>query len=83
MVSVYPDGALALAVKAGKNESMTAQSLEARMRAIVGQNKDASVFVAGYGEGKYQDVMNVMELLQRAHVKKIGLMSQPKQGASR
>ena len=80
VVSVYPDGALALAVKAGKNEVVTPQSLEARVRAIVSQNKDASVFVAGYGEGKYQDVMNVMELLQRANVKKIGLMSQPKQG---
>jgi biopolymer transport protein TolR len=80
VVSVYPDGALSLAVKAGQHESVTAQALEARIRAIVSQNKDASVFVAGYGEGKYQDVMNVMELLQRAQVKKIGLMSQPKQG---
>src|SRR5688572_23766034 len=83
VVSVHPDGALSLAVKAGKHESVTAQALEARIRAIVNQNEDASVFVAGYGEGKYQDVMNVMELLQRAQVKKIGLMSQPKQGAGK
>ena len=78
VVSVYPDGSYALAVKAGKNESVTAQSLEARIRAIVSQNKDASIFVAAQGEGRYQDVMNVMELLQRANVKKIGLMSDPK-----
>jgi biopolymer transport protein TolR len=57
---------------------MTAQSLEARVRAIVSQNKDAAIFVAAQGDGKYQDVMNVMELLQRANVKKIGLMSDPK-----
>jgi biopolymer transport protein TolR len=40
VVSVYPDGTYALAVKAGKNETMTPQSLEARVRAIVSQNKD-------------------------------------------
>jgi biopolymer transport protein TolR len=81
VVSVYPDGTYALAVKAGKNETVTSQSLEARVRAIVGQNKDASIFVAAQGEGKYQHVMDVMELLQRANVKKIGLMSDPKQGS--
>ena len=83
VVSVYPDGSYALAVKAGKNETMTPQSLEARVRAIVSQNKDASIFVAAQGDGKYQDVMNVMELLQRANVKKIGLMSDPKTAASK
>ena len=83
VVSVYPDGTYALAVKAGKNETMTPQSLEARVRAIVSQNKDAAIFVAAQGDGKYQDVMNVMELLQRANVKKIGLMSDPKTAASK
>ena len=78
VVSVYPDGTLALAVKAGEpNQAVTAQELEARVRAIVRQKEDASVFVAGYGEGKYQGVMDVMALLQRAQVKKIGLMSAP------
>jgi biopolymer transport protein TolR len=81
VVSVYPDGQLALAVKVGENEAVTAQELEARIRAIVRQKEDASVFVAGYGDGKYQNVFSVMELLQRAQVKKIGLMSEPKSGA--
>ena len=81
VVSVYPDGTYALAVKAGRNEAVTAQALEARVRAIVSQNRDASIFVAAQGDGKYQDVMNVMELLQRADVRKIGLMSDPKQGS--
>src|SRR4029453_12226113 len=39
VVSVYPDGTYALAGRAGKNEAVTAQALEARIRAIVGQNK--------------------------------------------
>jgi biopolymer transport protein TolR len=78
VVSVYPDGSYALAVKAGQNEAVTAQSLEARVRSIVAQNKDASIFVAAQGEGRYQDVMDVMELLQRANVRKIGLMSDAK-----
>jgi biopolymer transport protein TolR len=83
VVSVYPDGALALAVKAGSNEAITRQALEAKMRAIVSQNPDAPVFVAGDGTANYQQVLDVMALLQNAQVKKVGLMSQPKQGGSR
>jgi len=83
VVSVYPDGALALAVKAGSNESVTAQALEAKVRAIVNQNPDVPVFVAGDGTANYQQVLDVMAMLQSAQVKKIGLMSQPKQGAGR
>jgi len=83
VVSVYPDGALALAVKAGSNEAVSPQALEARMRAIVSQNPDAAVFVAGDGTANYQQVLNVMALLQNAQVKKVGLMSEPKQGKGR
>ncbi|MFA6986187.1 MAG: ExbD/TolR family protein [Arenimonas sp.] len=79
VVSVYPDGTLALAAGSGKAETMTPAVLEARVVAIVKQNQQASVFVAGNGEGRYQDVMDVMALLQRANVKRIGLISQPKQ----
>jgi len=79
VVSVHADGTLAIAVGSGKAETVTPAVLEARVVAIVKQDRRASVFVAGSGEGRYQEVMDVMALLQRANVKRIGLISQPKQ----
>ncbi|MFC5570575.1 protein TolR [Lysobacter yangpyeongensis] len=79
VVRVDPNGSYALVTKDDPTpRSMTPKMLEARVRAIVSQNKDASFLVAARGEGKYQDVMDAMALLQRANVKKIGLMSDPK-----
>ena len=76
IVSVDADGNYFLAVEAGSNEAVTAEILEAKVRAIVSQNPDVSVLVAGDGTANYQQVMTALVLLQTADVKKVGLMSQ-------
>ena len=63
VVSVYPDGTLALAVKAGDNQAVTAQELEARVRAIVRQKEDVSVFVAIPAVWAYNRFANGVERL--------------------
>ncbi|MCM2338011.1 MAG: protein TolR [Lysobacter sp.] len=83
VVSVDAAGNLFLAVEAGSNEAVTAQALEAKLRAIVNQNPKAAVYVAGDATANYQRVMDAMVLLQRAGVEKVGLMSQPKQDGTR
>jgi len=83
IVSVDPAGNYFLTTKPGINEPISAATLEAKMRAIVSQNKEAVVLVAGDPTTDYQKVMNAMDLLQRAGVAKVGMMSQPGQGASR
>ena len=83
VVSVDAAGNLFLAVEAGSNEAVTAQALEAKLRAIVNQDARAVVYVAGDATANYQRVMDAMVLLQRAGVEKVGLMSQPKQDAAR
>ena len=77
IVSVDPAGTYFLTVEAGSNEAVTRDVLEAKMRAIVNQNPQVPVFVAGDGSANYQKVMDAMVLLQRAGVERVGLMSQP------
>ena len=61
---------------------MTPQTLEAQGRARSSrQNQDVPVFVAGDGEANYQKVYERDGAAADApNVKKVGLMSQPKQG---
>ena len=58
-----------------KKKAITASDLETRVRAIVAQNPQQAIFVAGDGSANYQKVMDAMVLLQRAGVEKVGLMS--------
>ena len=77
IVSVDPAGNYFLTVEAGSNEAVTSDTLLAKMRAIVNQNPQVPVFVAGDGSANYQKVMDAMVLLQEAGVERVGLMSQP------
>ncbi|RPE79468.1 protein TolR [Vulcaniibacterium tengchongense] len=83
VVSVDRDGNYFLAVEAGSNEAVTAQELEAKVRAIVAQDPKRAIFVAGDASANYQRVMDALVLLQRADVAKVGLMSQPKESGRR
>src|SRR3970040_904489 len=74
IVSVDADGNYFLAVEAGSNEAVTSEVLEAKVRAIVNQNPDVSVLVAGDATANYQQVMSALVLLQNADVRKVGLM---------
>ena len=79
VVSVDTEGNYFLAVKAGSNEAIGAAELEAKVGAIIRQNPQQAIFVAGDGSANYQKVMDAMVLLQRAGVEKVGLMSEPAQ----
>ncbi|HST44065.1 MAG TPA: protein TolR [Luteimonas sp.] len=79
IVSVDVDGNYFLAIESGNNEAVDATTLAARIRAIVSNNPQVAVFVAGDASSSYQHVMDAMVLLQSAGVEKVGLMSAPKQ----
>ena len=76
IVSVDAQGNYFLAVEAGTNEAVNAETLRVRVAAIVSQNPGVSVLVAGDGTANYQQIMDALVLLQNANVKKVGLMSQ-------
>ncbi|QDH70897.1 protein TolR [Marilutibacter alkalisoli] len=80
VVSVDVDGNYFLTVEAGSNEALAPNALQAKMAAIVAENPQVPVFVAGDGTTSYQKVMDAMALLQNAGVERVGLMSQPQDG---
>ena len=63
-------------------QAVTAEELDARIRAIINQNPKQAIFVAGDGSANYQKVMDAMVLLQGAGVQKVGLMSEPQHQGS-
>ncbi len=75
VVTVDREGNYFLVLEPGSNEAVSAETLVAKMRAIVSQNPDVPVFVAGDGSASYQQVFDAMVLLQNADVERVGLMS--------
>ncbi len=75
IVTVRPDGSMTLALPEGEQKAVDAAGLEATMAAIAIQDKDVRVLVAGDSQGSYQGVIDVMQILQRAKVSKVGLLT--------
>ncbi|NLA67000.1 MAG: protein TolR [Gammaproteobacteria bacterium] len=76
VVSVYPDGALAL-VYEGENVSVTREDLTTRLRAIHNQNPDAVVLVNGDRTASYQLVMDALDAVNAAGIDRVSLISRP------
>ena len=80
VVSIYPDGSLALMVE-GLNQSVTPDDLGARLGAIHNQNPDASVLIRGDGAASYQQVMDALDRVNEAGITRVSLISRPREGA--
>ena len=78
IVSVSAGGQYTLKLGEGPHEPVTAEELDAKMRAFVAQNPKLPVFVAADGALPYQQVMDTMSLLQGAGVTRAALMSEPR-----
>jgi len=81
VVSVYPDGALALMVEQ-QNTSVTREDLVARLRGIHTQNPDATILVGGDGAASYQLIMNAISAINEAGITKVSLISRPADSAN-
>ena len=77
VVRVDRDGHYALIMHGERPQELPADMLEAKVKVLIGENKDLPVFVAGDREANYEVVLKVMALLSNAGVEKVGLMSQP------
>jgi len=77
VVSVYPDGALALMVE-NQNRSVTdAEDLKARLSAIHSQNPDAAVLINGDATASYQQIMTALDAVNSAGISRVSLISRP------
>ena len=81
VVSVYPDGALALMVEQ-QNTSVTREDLVARLRGIHTQNPDATILVRGDGAASYQLIMNAIDSINEAGITRVSLIRRPAEGAN-
>jgi biopolymer transport protein TolR len=81
IVSIYADGAYALMIE-GDNQSVTADGLTERVRAIHSQNPDATVLVRGDAQASYQMIMRGIDRINAAGVTRVSLISRPEEGAN-
>ena len=75
VVVVAADGQLALQLPKGKPQAMDVAGLQAQLAAIVAQDKEARVVVAGDRAAPYQKIMDAIDVLKQAKVEKVGLIS--------
>ena len=78
VVQVDAQGRYFLTVKAGTKEAVSAPELTARLSAIVSHNREAQVLIGADGSSSYQTVTDAIDLLKKAGVEKVSLISAPK-----
>ncbi len=80
VVSIYADGRFALMLERGNNRELTAADITAELKAIHGQNDNATVLVNGARDASYQTVMQGIDIIKDAGITKVSLVSLPADG---
>jgi biopolymer transport protein TolR len=75
IVTVLPDGRMSLKLPDAEQEEVDAATLQAKLAAIASEDKDIRVVVAADGKGSYQGVIDAMDILKKAKVTKVGLLT--------
>ena len=78
-ISIRADESLSLINRAGngKSQEIGRKQLKDAVLAILAKNPEQPVLIAGDKKVKYEAVLSVMDELQRAKVKRVGLLVQP------
>ena len=78
-VTLLPDGALTLAdtQAGGQAARVSRDELVARLKAKQAKSADQPVVIEAGKDARYQDVLDVLDLLQRNGVKRVGLLARP------
>ena len=64
--------------KGGLESSVTREELIAILRGRQGQHADQAVVISADKNVRYEEVINVMDMLQQQHIQKVGLLTQAK-----
>jgi biopolymer transport protein TolR len=75
IVTVLPDGRMSLKLPDAEQQEVDAAMLQAKLAAIASEDKDIRVVVAADGKGSYQGVIDAMDILKKAKVTKVGLLT--------
>jgi biopolymer transport protein TolR len=78
-VTLNADGTLSLQDKqaGGPDERLTRESIVERIRAKQQRLPDQPVVIAASKSARYEDVLAVLDLLQRSGIRKVGLLARP------
>jgi len=78
-VRVRPNGDLYLVDRgqSGDELRVSREGLLERVRAAQKANPDQAVVIAGDRSVRYEEVLQVLDLLQRSQVKRVGLLARP------
>ena len=78
-VRVRPNGELALVdrTKSGDELKVSRQQLIAMVRESQRAAPDQAVVISGDKNAKYDEVLQVLDILQRSQVKRVGLLARP------
>ena len=76
-VIVRADGSLGLRKAGAASQTVTREALLEELRALQRGNATQPVLIAGDKSVRYESVLDVMDLLQREGIQKIGLLVQP------
>ena len=78
-IGIGPDATLTLTDRAGKTPErhIRREELQAAVLALQAVNPDQPVLIAGDKGVRYEVVLSVMDELQRAQVKRVGLLVHP------
>jgi biopolymer transport protein TolR len=79
-VIIRKDASLALRdhAREGKESSVTRTELLAILKTRKGVEADQAVVISADKSVRYEEVINVMDMLQQQHIKKVGLLTQAK-----
>lgn len=63
-----------------RSRDVSRNELIAAIKVKQARNPDQAVVIAAHKDVRYEEVLNVMDILQRNEVRKIGLLAKPRQG---
>ncbi len=83
IVSAYADGRYALKLPDAGNLTMERADITLRLKAIHGQNADATVLVNGDADASYQKITNAIDAIKDAGFDRVSLISRPVESAAK
>ncbi len=79
VISVDREGLMYLNIALNPDANISAESLVKQVRAALAREPKRPVMVRGDANGRYQNVVGTLVLLQQANVESVGLVTEPEE----
>ncbi len=79
VITVDREGLMYLNIALNPDANISAESLVKQVKAALGREPKRPVMVRGDANGRYQNVVGTLVLLQQANVESVGLVTEPEE----